>query len=66
MTTSTTAYCKVHDAVHEVVSFIRMGEVNQTLVPACVVRGHLNCGHTASLVMSETNLEAVQTRKAKV
>ena len=66
MTTSTTAYCKVHDAVHEVVSFIRMDRVNQTEVPSWCVRGHLDCGHTASLVMSETNLEAVTTRKAKV
>ena len=61
---STTAYCKVHSAIHEVVSFIRQGEVKQTDTPAHVVRAHLDCGHTASLVMSEANLTAVTARKA--
>ncbi len=62
---STTAYCKVHYAVHEVIRFTReQGVVKQTETPASIVRAQLDCGHTASLVMSETNLGAVTARKA--
>lgn len=64
---STTAYCKVHYAVHEVITFTReQGAVRQTDTPASIVRAMMDCGHTASLVMSETNLDAVTARKAGV
>lgn len=64
---STTAYCKVHYAVHEIITFVReRGEVKQTDTPSAFVRAMMDCGHTASLVMSETNLTAITTRKAGV
>lgn len=64
---STTAYCKVHYAVHEVVTFTREhGAIKQTETPAAIVRAMMDCGHTASLVMSEANLTAVTARKAGV
>ncbi len=61
---STTAYCKIHSTIRDVVSVIRQGDLKQTETPASYVRGYLACGHTASLVMSAANIDAVAARKA--